>query len=388
LKINLIKSSFYYEEESKKALTDFILNSGKLSMGEKCLEFEQKFSQYQGCHHSVLYNSGSSANLALIQALLNLGKLTKGDKVGVSAVTWATNVMPLIQLGLEPVPIDVNLETINIDSVTLRRTLETSDIKCLFISHILGFCSDLDNIVSLCAGRGIILIEDTCESFGSVYQGKKLGGFGLASTFSTFVGHHLSTIEGGLVCTDDSDLNDMLIITRAHGWDRSLSVSKQTALRSQHAIDSFYSVYSFYDLGYNLRPTEITGFLGGLQLEYADEIVARREANFLKFRSCTNLDVIPLEVSHLDIISNFAYPIVCKNKKAFVYYKDLFSRNIEIRPLVSGNIARQPFFHKYVSTSYSLPNADHIHDFGFYIPNNPELTLDEVNYIMQLLETK
>jgi len=297
--------------------------------------------------------------------------------------------MPLLQLGLEPVPIDVNLGTINIDSISLRKTLETNDIKCLFISHILGFCSDLDNIVSLCADRDIILIEDNCESFGSVYQGKKLGNFGLASTFSTFVGHHLSTIEGGLVCTDDHDVNDMLILTRAHGWDRSLSVTKQTALRTQHNIDSFYSVYSFYDLGYNLRPTEITGFLGTLQLAHADEIVARREANFKKFRLCTKLDdVIPLEVSHLDTVSNFAYPIVCKNKKAFTTYKEMFSRNIEIRPVVSGNIARQPFFHKYVTAAYTLPNADLIHDFGFYIPNNPELTSDEVNFITQLLETK
>ncbi|MFZ1619650.1 MAG: DegT/DnrJ/EryC1/StrS aminotransferase family protein, partial [Microgenomates group bacterium] len=252
--IKLIKSTFYEEEKSKLELAFFIAQTSYLSFGKQCELFERNFSHYQNRKHAIFLNSGSSANLAIIQALLNLGKIKQGDLVGFSALTWSTNVMPLLQLGLQAVPIDVELDTLNVSSKKFEETISKFPVKLLFLTNLLGFCDDIDKIKNLCEKNYIILIEDNCESLGTVYKGKKLGNFGLASTFSFYVGHHMSTIEGGAVCTDNEQLASMLRMVRAHGWDRNLNEKSQNKIRSKHNINSsFYSRYTFYDLGYNLR---------------------------------------------------------------------------------------------------------------------------------------
>lgn len=388
--ICLIKSTFYNERSTKEQLAEFILNSHRLSMAEKCTEFEQGFSAYQERKYTVLFNSGSSANLALIQALLNLGMLRKGDKVAFSAVTWSTNVMPLIQLGLDPVPVDIERETLNVGSDLFRKVLDAQpDIKAFFISNILGFCSDIDRIREVCDERGVLLLEDNCESFGTVYQGKKLGNYGMASTCSLYVGHHLSTVEGGVVCTDSAELCTMLKIVRAHGWDRNLGDADQQRLRDGFQVEPFYDLYTFYDLGFNLRPTEITGFLGILQLEIADEIIARREKNFRLFHEAAkeNGEFLPVRADHVGTVSNFAYPVICGSREAFASYREKFAANgVEIRPIVGGNMVNQPFFRKYSTDCWELPNADFVHDHGFYFPNNPELSDEEIARIVALLK--
>jgi CDP-6-deoxy-D-xylo-4-hexulose-3-dehydrase len=389
-KIKLIKSTFFNEQSIKEKLSKFILSSQKLSMGEKCIEFEEKFSALQGRSHTVLFNSGSSANLALIQALLNLGRLQRNDKVAFSALTWATNVMPILQLGLWPVPLDIEINTLNVKSDAIINALkENKDIKAFFISNILGFCEDIEVIAEFCKRNEIIFLEDNCESFGTVYRGKKLGNFSLASTCSFFVGHQLSTIEGGVVCTDCRDLTNMLKLVRAHGWDRDLNKEDQRVMRSKFDVSSFYDLYTFFDLGYNLRPTEITGFLGIEQIKIADEIVEIRDENFRTFHAIAkdNCKLIALRVDHIETVSSLAYPVVCKDYDTFRLYRDRFVRhNIEIRPIVGGNITSQPFYKKYSSMSYDLPNADFVHRHGFYFPNNPELTLDEISRISALLK--
>ena len=239
--IRLIKSTFYKEKETKDKLCEFIINSPVFSMGKKCLEFELEFSKYQGINHSVFINSGSSANLVLIQSLLNIGILKKNDPIGFSALTWATNTMPLLQLNLNPIPIDVSLENLNINSKNLLDILDQTELKALFITNLLGFCGDLDKIKEICEEKGIILLEDNCESLGSELNNKKLGNFGLASTFSFFVGHHMSTIEGGMVCTNNEELYNSLLMVRAHGWSRNLNKEKQEELKKQHSIDNFYN---------------------------------------------------------------------------------------------------------------------------------------------------
>src|SRR3989344_3014647 len=217
--IKLIKSTFYREDEIKKKLVKFISKTEQLSIGKECRKFEESFAKWQGRKYCAMVNSGSSANLAIVQALLNLERLKKGDYVGFSAVTWSTNVMPLIQLGLKVVPVDVELDTLNVSSKKLIEKLNKYPTKMLFLTNLLGFCDDIDEIKKICDKKKIILIEDNCESLGTVYKGRKLGNFGMASTFSFYVGHHLSTIEGGAICTDDEELETMLQIVRAHGWD-------------------------------------------------------------------------------------------------------------------------------------------------------------------------
>lgn len=386
-----MKGLFYNEEQSKAELCAFIQSTDQLSIGPQCAAFETAFARYQERQHCVLFNSGSSANLALIQALLNLELLHANERAGFSAITWATNVMPLIQLGLKPVPIDVEINTLNISSHTINETLNTSpDLKVIFVTNVLGLCGDLERIVEQCAEHGIILIEDNCESLGTVYQGKKLGNWGLASTFSFFVGHHMSTIEGGAVCTDDPTLDSMLRLVRAHGWDRNLSDSEQARIRQQYNIeDSFFANFTFYTLGYNLRPTEITGFLGNQQLQYLDTIVTQRHQNFMQFQQAThhNQDLIPLQTEHIELVSNFAMPVIGRSPEITQHYIELFrANNVEIRPIVGGSIPEQPFYKKLVGPAI-VKNAQFINRHGFYFGNNPELASVELKLLSDLLKT-
>lgn len=387
--IKLIKSTFYNEKDTKKKLVNFIDNAQMLSFGPECNEFEKKFAKWQGRKHCIFLNSGSSANLAIIQTLLNLGKIKKGDKVGFSALTWSTNVMPLLQLGLQAVPIDVELDTLNVSSRTLKNTLKRHTLEMVFITNLLGFCDDIDEIKRVCDEEKILLVEDNCESLGTVYKGKKLGNYGLASTFSFYVGHHMSTIEGGAVCTDNSAVATMLQIVRAHGWDRNLSEQKQIKIRNKHKVNStFYSRYTFYDLGYNLRPTEINGFIGNTQIPYLNEIVEKRRNNFMAIADAiygqTNR-FYPIRYDHIEFLSNFAFPVVCKTKKIRDELVEKCDGKIELRPIVGGDMTRQPFFRKY-EKRYLLneSNAKIIHDLGLYFGNNPELTKEELKLILNV----
>lgn len=387
--IRLIKSTFYNEADTKKKLISFIGEADVLSFGPQCNEFEKKFAKWQGRKHCAFVNSGSSANLAVIQALLNLGRLRKGDKVGISTLTWSTNVMPLMQLGLKVVPIDVELDTLNVSSKQLQKVLRKKDIRMMFITNLLGFCDDIDEIRKICDAENIILVEDNCESLGTVYKGKKLGNFGLASTFSFYVGHHMSTIEGGAVCTDDEELSDMLSIVRAHGWDRNLAEQQQEKIRSRYNVNSsFYSRYTFYDLGYNLRPTEINGFIGNTQVQYLDKIVETRRDTFLEFadKIYSQTDrFYPVRYDHLDLASNFAVPIICKTKEVRDELVKKCSGKVEIRPIVGGDMTKQPFFGKNEKGNFSKEtNASLIHEQGLYFGNNPDLTKAEKQLILEI----
>lgn len=385
--IKLIKSSFYHEAETKKALAEFILNEDILSMNKECKKFEESFAAKQDRKHAVYVSNGSVANLLLIQSLLNLGVFKKGDRIGFSALTWPTNVMPLIQLGLEPVAIDCRLETLNISPENLKEYL--GNIKGLFLTNVLGFADDIIAIKALCDENNIVLIEDNCESLGSSVASTLLGNYGLASTFSFFVGHHMSTIEGGMVCTDDDNLRDALVMARAHGWDRNVSPEKQSKLRASADIDDFYAKYTFYDIASNFRPTEINGFIGNTQMPYWDEIVGRRVDNFHKFNEAVakNGNFYHYELSHMDIVSNFAMPIICKTLELASKYREKFATaDVEIRPVIAGNMTKQPFYQKYVSDTAPRPNSDLVHENGFYFGNNPEMTTEEVELLCSLLE--
>lgn len=389
--IKLIKSTFYNEQETKDALCKFIKKSEKLSIGKECADFEKSFAAYQERKHCVFVNSGSSANLALIQALLNLGTIKKGDIIGFSSLTWSTNVMPLVQLGLDAIPVDVELDTLNVSSKNLLSIIKKYPIKMLFITNLLGFCDDIDIIAQVCKEKKILLIEDNCESLGTEYKNKKLGNFGLASTFSFYVGHHMSTIEGGAVCTDDNDLDTMLQMVRAHGWDRNLTEEKQLKIRTKYNINSsFYSRYTFYDLGYNLRTTEINGFLGNIQLKYLPEIVKKRRDNFLTLAKEIYAKInkyYPIRYNHIDIISNFAFPVICKSRTIRDELVRICENTIEIRPIVGGYMAVQPFFRKYMKKYLHVlknSNAKLVHEQGLYFGNNPELTKKEIDTIINV----
>ena len=388
--IKLQKSTFYNEKETKTKLCDFIFEASILSMGEQCRRFEQAFSEKQGRKYSVFLNSGSSANLVLIQAMLNMGLLKRGNIVGVSALTWATNIMPLIQLGLQPLLIDCEVNTLNVSPETFKAVLEVQpNISALFITNTLGHADRIADVAQLCSERGILFFEDNCESLGSVIEGKNLGNWGVAATFSFFVGHHLSTIEGGMVCTDDAELYEQLVMVRAHGWDRNLQKNSQQRLRQEFEIDDFYSKYTFYDLAFNLRPTEINGFLGNIQLEFWDDIVRGRANNFVRLHEeiVKNEELIGLRCDHMDLISSFAIPVIVSDVAQVQKYKHRFQQaDVEFRPMIAGSMARQPFYRKYVGNPGSQPNAEFIHRNSFYFGNNPELVDPEIDLLASLLK--
>lgn len=387
--IKLIKSTFYNEKQTKKQLRDFINNADQLSFGSQCEEFEKKFAKWQKRKHCVFVNSGSSANLAIIQALLNLGKLKKDDYVGFSALTWSTNSMPIIQLGLKAVPIDVELNTLNVSSTKFKEMLKKYPLKVFFITNLLGFCDDIDEIKRICDEKKILLIEDNCESLGTKYKGKLLGNYGLASSFSFYVGHHMSTIEGGAICTDSEILATMLGLVRAHGWDRNLNEKRQIKIRNKYKVNStFYSRYTFYDLGFNLRPMEINAFIGNTQIPYLNEIIKKRKENFFKMALPIYAQTdkyYPIRYDHLDFLSNFAVPVVCKSKEIRDELVAKCDGKVEIRPIVGGDMTRQPFFKKYMKEiQFDDPNARKAHEQGLYFANNPELTSKEMKEIIDI----
>jgi CDP-6-deoxy-D-xylo-4-hexulose-3-dehydrase len=388
-RIKLMNNSFIDESATKKKLITFIKRAKKLSMNTQVLHFEKKFSRIVNQKFSTFVNSGSSANLVLLQALKNLGYLKNKDKIGVSAITWSTNVMPIIQLDLCPVPIDINLNTLNCSPNNLLQVIKKTKLKAFFLTNTLGFSDDIEKIKKICVKNNILLLEDNCESLGSKYKNKKLGSFGVASTHSFYVGHHISSIEGGCISTSSKKIDNMIKIVRAHGWTRNLSSKDAQGYAKKYNIKKFYNTYTFYDLAYNVRPTEINGFLALDQIKYLKEIINKRQNNFFRIYKeyIKNPEFIIFNIKNMNLISNFAFPIICKNENALSKYLEKFEKNnIEVRPLIAGNITRQPFFKKYIKKKYYLPSADIVHKLGFYCPNNYELHQKDINRIILSLK--
>jgi CDP-6-deoxy-D-xylo-4-hexulose-3-dehydrase len=233
-------------------------------------------------------------------------------------------------------------------------------------------------------------LEDNCEALGTELLAGKAGSFGVAASFSLFVAHHMSTVEGGLICTDDEELLEMLKIVRANGWDRNLTSAQQLKWRRKFEVRSeFEAKYTFYDLGFNMRPTEITGFLGLYQLKFLGDNIIQREKNYLQLAEIVrqNSDLISLEHGHLTRLSSFAYPIVCRTPELRDIYLTQFSgAGVEIRPMIAGNMQKQPFYRKYVTAHYELPGTDLIHDCGFYCGNYPELTSTDLETLSSCLQ--
>lgn len=370
-----MRHTFLHEDDAKARLCEFIRTAPRLSMGSEVAEFETQFAKWIGRSFCTMVNSGSSANLVLLQALMNLKELSRGSRIGVSAVTWATNVMPIIQLGMVPVLVDVDPSTLNVSVETLRAV---PNLSCLFLTHLLGFSSDVAAIQSYCNEAGIVLLEDTCESLGA----GQLGKLGRAATFSTFVGHHMSTIEGGMVVTDDPELNTMIRMVRAHGWDRNVSPDVQLALREKWDVTEFYAPYTFYVPGYNVRPMEIQGVLGQHQLCHIDDANKVRRENYTYIRTRAGPGITMPDQD----TPAFAIPVVCASpERRDTCVAKCRTLGIEIRPLVAGNMARQPFFAG-LHDGRPLPGADYLHANAFYMPNHPDLTEEERNDLWKALQ--
>ena len=372
------------DKEDIDKLIIWLQDKPHLTKGPVTREFEKKWSEWIGSKYSVFVNSGSSANLAAIYSLY-LSKRLKNNKIIVPAVSWVTTVSPAIQLGLEPILCDCNKENLGLDLEHLKKMIETEKPSSLILVHVLGFANDMDEIKKICDENNVLIIEDTCESLGTTYGDKKLGTIGLMGTFSLYFGHHASTIEGGMVCTDDEDIYHILLMIRSHGWDRDLPQKKVVELRTKYNIPSFRGLYTFYHPAFNLRSTDLQAFLGLEQLKKIDSMNSKRNKNYLLYDSLIKNDYWKIKSQPKTYVSNFNYPIITTEDKIDKLIESLSYNEIETRPLICGSINQQPFWYERYGFSNNVPNADYLHKYGVYLPNNHELTEEEITFICNVV---
>jgi CDP-6-deoxy-D-xylo-4-hexulose-3-dehydrase len=353
----------------------------KLTKGDLTWELESKWAKKIGTKYSVYINSGSSAILLTLAALQHTNRL-KNNKVIVPGLSWATDVSSPILLGMEPILCDCNLEDLSCDLDHLEKLfIEHSPSSFILVSP-LGLVPNMEKIIELCEKYDVILLEDVCESMGSKYENKYLGSFGFASFFSMYFGHHLSTIEGGFINTNDENFYYSLLMMRSHGWDRDLPKKIQDKLRNENKINDFDSLYTFYLPGFNLRSTDLQAFIGLRSIDKLDEYVENRNKNFKLYKSLIDDNELKIMDKNSNFISNFAYPIVNKNRVNII--EKLIKSNIEVRPLIAGDISKNPMWIKKYG-KISLPNCQLINEFGFYVPNHQDLTSKEINFIVDII---
>lgn len=371
---------------SKKDIDDlckWLQTYPRLTKGEKTVEFEEKWSKRIGSKYSVYVNSGSSANLLMIYALLQQKRLHPEDVVAVPAISWTTTVTPLMQFGLHPILVDADKDSLGIDPEHFESVCKLHSPKALVLVHALGFPCKMKEIMNICKKYNVILLEDTCESLGSMYDGKNVGTFGLMGTYSLYFGHHISTIEGGVICTDDFRTYEMLKMLRSHGWDRDLSSESQEFWRKTHGVDDFNALYTFYVPGFNLRSTDLQAFMGLGQLDKLPSIGRSRFDNFTTYTKLIKNSYWKANSEYANVfVSNFAYPVIHPNIKSIV--ADLQKNDVEVRPLIAGNIGKQPMFSK-IYGKCSLPFADIVHEYGCYLPNHAYLEKSQIEFVCDIV---
>lgn len=377
--ISLVKDTINDSDIEK--LIVWLKEGHRLTKGPETLKFEEKWSQYLGVKYSVFLNSGSSANLAMTYSLIESKRL-KNNKIIVPSVSWVTTVSPVIQLGLTPILCDCDKDDLGLDVEHLELLFKEHNPSAVILVHVLGVPNKMDEIMSLCDKYNVILLEDSCESIGSKYNKQLTGTFGLMSSFSFYFGHHMSTIEGGMVSTNDFEMYQMLLSIRSHGWNRDLTEDNKKMLNEKYDLNEFRALYTFFHPGFNLRSTDLQAFIGNIQLDKIDDIVKKRINNFNLYNDFLNDDFWKVKPSDNTVVSNFAYPIIVKNVVELSGI--LFENGVENRPLICGSINEQPFWYEKYGKTY-LPNSKVVHYNGMYLPNNPDMSLNEIRKITDIV---
>jgi CDP-6-deoxy-D-xylo-4-hexulose-3-dehydrase len=381
-KIDLIQDTI--DNQDIDNLIEWLKTYPRLTKGSKTIEFENKWAQWLGTKYSVFVNSGSSANLLMLYTLKILNKM-KNNKVCVPSLCWVTDLSPVLQFNLEPLLIDCNLDNLSVDLNHLEQVFQTENPSVLILVSVLGLSPDMESIVNLCEKYDVILLEDNCESQGTKFKQKKLGNFGLMSSFSTYFGHTMSTIEGGIISTNDDEVYNTLLQLRSHGWDRDLSTEAQKELREKWGVNDFSALYTFYVPGFNLRSTDLQAQIGIKQLDKVDGMINNRYINFLYYKSKLDGKIwFPTTIDD-SYTSNFAIPVITKtseDKKRLI--KELTDNNISCRPLISGSMGSQPFYKKLYGETL-LPNCTIVDERGIYVPNHDKMTKDDIDRICEIL---
>lgn len=363
-----------------------VLDSNMFSMGKRVAKYEGEFAKKFGVKYALMVSSGSTANLLAVAGLIYSGRLNKGDEVIVPAVSWSTTYFPLYQMGLNLRFVDIDKDTLNIDTEKLSKAI-TQNTKMICLVNLLGNPNDFDKISEICKDKDIIIMEDNCESLGAKYKGKQAGTLGLIGTFSTFYSHHLCTMEGGMVVTDDEELYHYMLCVRAHGWTRNLPKDSTIYKKS---VNAFYESFNFIVPGFNLRPLEIEGAAGSEQLKKMDKIIAQRRENARYFQEkMAAFENVRLQ-KEISESSWFGFALILEGTlagKRDKIVKELAEADIEVRPIVAGNFTRNSVI-KYLDYTISgeLTASDDIHDNGFFIGNHSKNNFEEIDYFISVFE--
>ena len=364
-----------------------VIKRDSYSMGHSVAQFEQDFSKFINRKYCVMTSSGSSANLIATAALFYTKNpmLKKGDEVIVPAVSWSTTYFPLQQYGLKLKFVDIDIDTLNYDLEALETAI-TIDTKMIMVVNLLGNPNDFDVINSLIHDRDIFIVEDNCESMGAIYKGRQTGTFGILSTFSTFFSHHMATMEGGFVTTDDEELYHILLSLRAHGWTRNLPQQNHVSNKSD---DWFEESFRFVLPGYNVRPIEMSGAIGVEQLKKLPSFLKQRRKNASIFIELFNDSSDFIIQKDIDKSSWFGFSLIIKpnsNLKRKEVIRKLQKNNIDCRPIVTGNFTRNEVM-KYFDYKIhkELKNSDYLHDNGFFVGNSQADLMDNLNYLYEVI---
>lgn len=357
----------------------------RLTQGEVTLQFEEKWSRWAGKKYSLFCNSGSSANLLMFYALLLSGRL-KNKKVIVPSVGWVTSVAPAIQFGFEPLMCEADPDTFSLDLNHLETLLKKHRPSTVMMVQVLGVPHKMGAIQSLKEKYGFFLLEDACAAIGSSTREKKLGAYGDMGSFSFYFGHQISTIEGGMVSTDDKEFHDLLLMLRSHGWSKDLDFETHAHLVEQYKIDDFHKPFVFYEPGFNLRSTDLNAYIGLGQLEKLDTVASRRHENHLLYQKYLGNHFYTQRWEDSEAtISSISFGAVAKNgDERRIIVRSLVENGIETRIFSAGNLGLHPFwFNRYGKASF--PVADRIHTCGFFLPNHPSFKADDITKIAQVV---
>ena len=365
-----------------------VVASGMFTMGPQVQAFEKDFAQYIGSAHAVMVNSGSSANLLMVAALFYTknNALQPGDEVIVPAVSWSTTYYPLHQYGLKMRFVDIDLATLNYDLDQLADAI-TEHTRLIMAVNLLGNPNDFTAIQKLVEGKNIRIIEDNCESMGAEFQGRKAGTFGIMGSFSAFFSHHISTMEGGLIVTDDEELFHILLSLRAHGWTRNLP--KFNHVCGEKSDDTFAESFRFVLPGYNVRPLEMSGAIGVEQVKKLPKLIAERRKNGQLFQDALQGHHELLIQEEIGQSSWFGFSLVIRPQSDWTrqeLLKKLNSIGFECRPIVAGNFARNEVM-KYFNADIvgHLDNADYIHENGLFVGNQHYDIKDAIYALKEVL---
>lgn len=362
-----------------------VIKSNRFTMGNEVAAYEKQFAEKVGSKYAVMSNSGSSANLLAIAALVYSGKLSKDDEIIVPAVSWSTTFFPVAQHNLKLRFVDIDVNTFNIDISKLENAI-TDKTKAIFAVNLLGNPCDYEKILEICKKHNLILIEDNCEALGGSYKDQQLGTIGLMGTYSTFYSHHLCTMEGGVTVTDDEELYHYLLSIRAHGWTRNLPSDSKIYTKSN---DDFYESFNFIVPGYNLRPIEMEGAVGIEQLKKFDRIIEQRKNNAKYFIERIKEVKYIRPQKETGESSWFGFGMILNDeldiRKQVV--ETLTEKNIDVRPIVAGNFTKNIAV-KYLDYSIygNLENADIIHKNGFFVGNHSNDNRKEVDMLIDVLK--